>query len=637
MGTVISFAAGMRDGYQNLMSRLGLRGSDRNTAGSYYVPPLSQQQIEAAYRSSWLTRKVHDLVPFEMTRAGRAWQASKEQIEALEAAETKLQLWHKLRSALATARLHGGAALVLGVRQGMPNTPLNVEALGRNSLRYVFVASRHQLSAPFGFDTDPESDFFGQPAMWEMQAAKGNPVQIHPSRVIPFHGLPLSPGSVTLSQIEQFWGDPLLLSIKSAIDNAETSQAAVATLLHEMKQDVISIPGLTELMATEGGEALLAKRIRMIGELKSMFNALLLDGGEGGKEGGGEVWETRQLSFAQHPELLRSFVGIVAGAADIPVTRLMGESPGGLNSTGKGEQDDLNRMVDAKRKADLKPPLARFDEILLRSVLGSRPLEIYYEFGALANADPTEESENEKRDAETVQIYANTSLIPSDALAKAAVNRLIESGRWPGLDKAIEESAKELGEDAEAANAPLEPPQAANENDVREMERRGTVTRDQALALLADAAPRSLYVRRDLVNAAEFTAWAKRQGFSDVRDDLHVTIIYSRAAVDWMKAGGDMWGEQDGKLTVSAGGPRLVERLGDQGAVVLLFGSSSLAWRHEDLKRAGAEHGYDEYQPHVTITYEAPEGLDLRTVEPYRGKLVLGPEIFEEIDNAWTP
>lgn len=641
MGNVTPFrplVARVADGLANLYSRLGT-SADRNTQSVYYTPVLSQQQLEAAYRSSWLTRKVHDLPPFEMTRAGRDWKAEQDQIEKLENEELRLGLWPKLRQALTTARLHGGSALLLGVRQGSPDMPLVVDRLGANTLRYVFVASRHQLYAPWGFEQDPESDFFGAPSMWEMRGARGNTVRIHPSRVITFHGAPVPPGAITTSQLDQFWGDPLLLSVKSAIDNAETSQAAVATLLHEMKQDVISIPGLTEQIATAGAEERLAARIEAIDRFKSMFNALLLDaGGEDGK--GGETWETRQLSFAQHPELLRQFVSIVAGAADIPVTRLMGESPGGLNSTGKGEQDDFDRMIGALQTAHLAPSLfGRIDEILIRSTLGSRPPEIYSAFAPLREPDEAKASEVEKREAETVEIYSRTNLIPSDALAKAAVNRLIEGGRWPGLDQAIEESDKELGEEPE----PVEPdasllPAAANENQVQQMQARKAITRDQAMVLLADASPRSLYVSRKLLNASEFIAWAKGQGFETTTpaDDLHVTVIFSRQPIDWMKAGSDYWGgEKDGKMVVPAGGARLVERLGDKGAVVLLFASSALGYRHEEIKRAGAQSDFAEYQPHVTITYQAPAGMDLRTVEPFRGALEFGPEIFEEVVNDW--
>jgi phage-related protein (TIGR01555 family) len=625
--------ARVADGLANLISRLGT-GSDRNAHNGYYVPPLSQPQIEAAYRSSWLTRKVIDLPPYEMTRAGRAWQAEQEQIETLEQAETALGLWSKLCVALTTARLHGGAALVLGVRQGSPEQPLRPEAVLKGALRYAVVFSRHQLYAPWGFETDPESDFYGQPAMWEIRGAKGNAVRIHPSRVIPFHGAPLPPGAVTISQIDQFWGDPLLISIKAAIDNAEVSQAAVASLLHEMKQDTVYIPRLTESIATAETETLLAARIEALNRFKSMFSTLILDAGDPEKENSGERWETRQLSFAEHPELLREFVGLVGGAADIPVTRLMGQSPGGLQSTGKGEQDDFNRMVDARRETTLRGPLARIDAVLIPHALGSRPPEIYYEFGALEEADPKEAAEIEKLEAEATDVYVRSNLIPSDALAKAVANRLLESGRWPGLDKAIEESKQELGEPPEEA----EPPEAANENAVEEMETRGAITRDQALILLADARPRTLYVQRKLLNAADFIKWAKSQGFTTTTPagELHVTIAFSRAPVDWVKVGGDGWGgDENGHLRVPPGGPRIVERLGDKGAVVLLFASSALTWRHEEIKRAGASFDFDDYQPHVTITYEAPAELDLSTVEPYAGPLIFGPEIFQEVVEDW--
>ena len=641
--TKLNAAANFADGYANLMSRLGTT-ADRTAAAYYWVPPLSQQQIEAAYRTSWLTRKVHDLPPFEMTRAGRSWNAKKEQITALETYEKRrtVNLWDKLRRALTVARLHGGAALIMGVRSGGsadPARPLDVSRVGKEGLRYLLVASRHQLSAPFGMDSDPESDFYGEPAMYELRGAKGTSLRIHPSRVIPFRGQPLPEGAVTVSSLDQFWGDPLLQSIKGAIDNSESAQAAVATLLHEMKQDVISIPGLTEQIATEGAEGRLAARIEALNRFRSMFNALLLDGGD--DEGkGGEEWETRQLSFTQHPELLRQFLSIVAGAADIPVTRLMGESPGGLQSTGKGEQDDFNRMIRARQMAEIAPALAVLDEVLIRSALGSRDDDIGYNFAPLSEPDETAESENDKRDAETVQIYAATGLIPKDALAKAAANRMIESGRWPGLDQAIQESQAELGlppEGDDLDQMPDDPAAGADPAAVDAMQQRGTITRDQALTLIADAQPRSLYVSRKLLNVAEFTAWAEGQGFT-VADDLHVTVAYSRAPVDWIKADNDWPSDANGGFTVEPGGPRVVEPLGDKGAVVLLFASSHLSYRHERIRElSGAGHDFAEYVPHVTIQYNPAAGVDLSKVVPYRGALKFGPEIFEEVVEGWRP
>lgn len=651
MGNVVPLRR-FADGLANLFSRLGT-SSDRNTQSFYTVPLVTQPQAEAAYRSSWLARKIHDLPPFEMTREGRDWQATKEQIELLEATEKRVNLWPKIRQALTVARLHGGAALIVGVRTGGsadPSLPLDVSRVGKDGLRYAFVASKHQLSAPFGMDNDPESDFFGQPAMYEIQGAKAQRLRVHPSRVFPFHGSPLLPGMLTMSALDAFWGDPLLVSIKSAIDNSETSQAAVATLLHEMKLDVISMPGLTEQISTEENEGVVAARVQAINTFKSMFSALLLDGGD--EDGNGkEEWETRQLSFAQHPELLRQFLGIVAGAADIPVTRLMGEAPGGLQSTGKGEQDDFDRMIGAKQGAEITPVFTRLDEILIRSALGTRPPEVYWEFSPLRPVDEAAASEIEKREAETVLVYQQTGLVPSVALAKAAQNRMVESGRWPGLDKALEEAeaagklpstiAGEEKPPAPALPSPGEQP-PANDNGARgraasRLEQAGTVARDQAIALIADAAPRTLYARRDLLNWKEVDEHYRKQGFeTTVGAAMHATIIHSRQPVDWLKVG-ESWDYRgdDGKLIVQPGGARITEPLGDKGAVVLLFSSGNLSYRHEEMVRAGAQSDYSEFQPHVTITYKRPDGLDLRTVEPFRGKLEFGPEIFEEVKDDW--
>src|SRR5699024_2084546 len=112
------------------------------------------------------------------------------------------------------------------------------------------------------------------------------------------------------------------------------------------------------------------------------------------------------------------------------------------------------------------------------------------------------------------------------------------------------------------------------------------------------AAPRSLYVRRDVINRAEIVAWAKSQGFTDIVPDLHVTIAYSRDPVDWFKVG-TSWSE---KIEIAAGGPRQIERLGEDGKyIVLLITANDLIWRHREIVEAGASWDWPEYQPHISI------------------------------------
>jgi hypothetical protein len=195
------------------------------------------------------------------------------------------------------------------------------------------------------------------------------------------------------------------------------------------------------------------------------------------------------------------------------------------------------------------------------------------------------------------------------------VNTFIEDGSLPGLEAAIAEYGK-LSDQQE------------NEADVTAAIVPANGNAAVALPKVAanDAAPRTLYVRRDVVNAAEITRWAKGQGFTDIVPDLHVTIAYSRTPVDWFSVG-TSWSE---KLDIAAGGPRQMERLGPDGEyIALLITANELVWRNKEIREAGASWSWSDYQPHISI--QIGGDVDLAKVEPYQGKIVLGPEIFEEV------
>ena len=139
---------------------------------------------------------------------------------------------------------------------------------------------------------------------------------------------------------------------------------------------------------------------------------------------------------------------------------------------------------------------------------------------------------------------------------------------------------------------------------------------------------KTLYVRRDLLNAWELIAWADKQGFKNVQrpEDMHVTICYWKEPFDWT----DLGPKQDNVTIV--GGDRSLEKFGD--AIVLRFNSQVLAGDHQNLRDAGASYDFDEYKPHVTLTWEgAPKALD--KITPFAGNLQFGPEIFQPINKDW--
>lgn len=143
------------------------------------------------------------------------------------------------------------------------------------------------------------------------------------------------------------------------------------------------------------------------------------------------------------------------------------------------------------------------------------------------------------------------------------------------------------------------------------------------------AEAKTLYIHRPVVNAAEVIAWAKGQGFQTTlpENDLHVTIAFSRATLDWAEIPAAV------KSVIIAGGERSLKQFG-LGAVVLTLESPTLASRWAELIGLGASWDHPEYRPHVTLTYE-PGDLDLSAVIPFEGEIVLGPEVFAEVKEDW--
>ena len=88
----------------------------------------------------------------------------------------------------------------------------------------------------------------------------------------------------------------------------------------------------------------------------------------------------------------------------------------------------------------------------------------------------------------------------------------------------------------------------------------------------------------------------------------------------------------DEDVKIAASGQRVMDQFGNpvKPANVLLFRSTGLYWRHKDLISAGATWDHDDYQPHITLSYET----DLRNVKPWQGVIQLGPERWEEVDST---
>lgn len=418
----------MADGFANVVAGIG-EANAKQRGATYFVTLADQHTVENAYRASTWFGKVVDIPADDATREWRSWQAESDEIELLEAEEKRLDVRGKVRQALIWSRLYGGAAL-LPALPGDPSQEIILDRIGKGAIKALTVLHRWEISAQ-GRIRDPFSPYYGEPEYYTVSGADGVQTRIHPSRVIRITGRRIGSNATG----DDVWGDSVWTQMQDAIIAADGGASVISALLNEAKIDVVRQPNLMEGMVTAAYENTLIRRYTLVNVLKSISNTLILD-----KD---DEWSQKQISWGGLPDTVMLLLNIMAGAADIPVTRLLGRSASGLNATGENDLRNYYDQVRAKQTLQIGPAINTLDEMLIRSALGSRNPAIWYVWSPLFQLDEKTRAEIEKLYAEATEKLVGTALIPDVAMSKAVQGRMLESGSWPGLEQGLEEAASD--------------------------------------------------------------------------------------------------------------------------------------------------------------------------------------------------
>lgn len=437
------------DGFQNLVANLGT-ARDKSSANSYVAPGLTRLDLLNAYRGSAVARIVVDAMAEDSCREWRAWQADKNQITKLEAEEKRLGLVQKVMAARKRARLFGGAAIFIGTGDSSTELPLNLNSVRAGGLKYLTLLDRHQLSAT-EIEDDPREPGYGLPKFFEVTTGTGLPIRIHPSRLAIFRGDDLPDND--MGRANQGWSESVLLTTLEKVGHLDSTVANVAALVFEAKVDVLRIKDFTQGLR-DGGQAyeeMMLRRFGLANMAKGINGALLLDSEE--------EYDQKTASFSTLPDIMDRMAQMVSAAAEIPMTRLFGMSPAGMNATGESDMRNYYDRVRQQQTLDMEPSLANLDECLIRSALGSRPSDVHFNWRSLWQL-----TEEQKADIATKLVTAATGmqgaeLASHEAIGTATVNALIEIGAFPGLEAAVAEFPAEEDDDEETGD-PLADPEA---------------------------------------------------------------------------------------------------------------------------------------------------------------------------------
>lgn len=358
------------DSFQNLQARLGA-GSGNIADGSGYVQSnlMTRQprQLEFMYRGSWIVGAVVDSVADDMTRQGVDFGTAIDPDVALamQARQDDLQLWTGISDTIKWARLYGGAIGVMQIDGQDLATPLKVETITKDQFLGVVPLSRWELNPNTSQIVTNLGPVIGKPEYYDVgpNATALQNKTIHHSRVMRIEGIKL-PYFQRIA--EQGWGLSVVERMYDRLLAYDSATTGAAQLVYKAYLRTLKVEGLRKILAA-GGAAYdaLVKNVEAIRQFQSTEGLTLIDSAD--------EFAALTYTFAGLNDILLGFGQQISGATQIPLVRLFGQSPAGLNATGDGDIRNYYDSIKARQESDLRAPVNLIMDCLHRSVTGKAP------------------------------------------------------------------------------------------------------------------------------------------------------------------------------------------------------------------------------------------------------------------------
>lgn len=419
------------DGLSNVVARLGVNGTNAISGGTYRRSGLSlnQQLLETMYESSWVAGKLVDCIAEDMTRAGVVITDPSDQVDEVHRTLTQTQCWTQLTSLIKWARLYGGALAVMLIDGQDLASPLLLNRVTRASFKGLKIFDRWRVTPESGPVDMSEPEFYTMPS--------GQ--RIHASRVLRQIGTEVP---YWAAQRLSGWGASVLERADDRILAYDSVTMGAANLVFKAHLRTMQIDRYREVLAQGGrAEENLIKSLKLMQTLQTNEGLTVMD-----KE---DTFATHSYAFAGLSDVMLQFGQQVSAASGIPLVRLFGQSPAGLNASGDADFRNYYDNVNAIQEARLRPALETLLQVVYRSTTGNPPpVEYAFEFASLWQKSDTDKAAIAKTTAETV-----TALVEADIIDKAtALRELQASSLVTGFGASITDEQVE-----EADEQPPEP------------------------------------------------------------------------------------------------------------------------------------------------------------------------------------
>lgn len=435
------------DAFSNVLARLGAGTSNLLEGTEYSLQRMSRDfnTLNALYRESWIVRRIIDVIPADMLKN---WITITSGLDPdvekrLSLTLRRTQLIDKIKRGMQWGRLYGGALGVMLVKhQGYDlSQPLQLDWIMPGDFAGLLIFDRWNGVNPSSELIEDISDpDYGFPKYYTVtDPAGGGSVKIHHSRVVRFTGNTL-PFWEEIAEMQ--WGASVVESIFDELRKRDNVSWNIAQLTFMANIRVLKMQDLGQLLAATDNESQ-AELLRTLEAQNMLLNNMgmqVMDAADG--------LETHQYTFGGLADCYQQFIMDISGAAEIPVTRLFGRSPSGLNATGESDLQNYYDMIAEKQESYLRPILNKVLPPFIISTLGSLPDDFDFEFDPVAEPTDKERADLAKCGTDNVVAAYNAGLISQRTALKELKQQSERTGVWTNI----------TDEDIERASDSVEPP-----------------------------------------------------------------------------------------------------------------------------------------------------------------------------------
>lgn len=420
------------DGWNNVLTSIGIKGKDKRMSASVKWERGNRDDFDHFYSADDVAGNIVDIVPDDSFTKGYKLKGidDPKTLEAIMDVGRKLKIDERFNEAWKLARIHGGAGIV----KVTEDAKMDLQMPQNKKLLALNVVDRWDLQInSTDIDGDITSPTFRDALRFNLQVSEGTQsvfIPIHGSRVVKFDGsfLPRR-----MMRQNQYWGDSILTKLYNPIRNYQISNDAAALTVQDFDIPVLKLKNLAQLMTSNCDDQVI-KRLEMVNLSKSIAKMIVLDADM-------EEFDHKSRNVTGLADILNKVEARLVSASKMPRTKLLGESAGGLGSTGESQQTDWNSFIESQQQNFLKPRLLEVYRHIIRTEFPKVNAEsIDIEFNPLWQMSESESATMRKTVAETDVLYITNQVVDP---TEVAISRF--GGDKYSTDTVIDESLRKQG------------------------------------------------------------------------------------------------------------------------------------------------------------------------------------------------